>query len=409
MPAVIVFQAVSSRTSGMRRRIRWAGAHRNRARGYEYASPSDLAPAVPGRVSSRMSDPCGTCFAPATRIVSTLERPPLYRSGGVATGVTVSVPATALRADPFPAHYRLAMLLASAQLALVLATAPWYHRYGLEIAWSTALPVFAGHATLIGLWLYFRRYAHHPTKHIVLDVIMATGLLVVLTDVVSPAQYLAVALQRPLVDGWLAQGDAAIGIHVPTLAAWTARHPAVSRLLTASYFSLLPQFFVPILLLGLRFRDRRRLWEYVFHFHFCLVATLAALALFPAECAFLYYGFESTIDQTRFITQFSGLRNGTFHVITFGNLEGLISMPSFHVTGGVMVTWAFRERWGVFLPLIGLNVALVAATFMSGAHYFVDVIASLFLFIASVCIYRRWIEPHSVAGTHECRDSSLMI
>ena len=39
-----------------------------------------------------------------------------------------------------------------------------------------------------------------------------------------------------------------------------------------------------------------------------LEAEAVSLALFPAECAFLFYGFESTIDQTRFIAHFEGLR-----------------------------------------------------------------------------------------------------
>jgi hypothetical protein len=304
------------------------------------------------------------------------------------------MPVPAPRLRRLLARYPLAAPLLATQLLLIAVTVPWYSSYGLHIAWSTAWPLAAAYAVLLASWSYFRRYASHPTKHAVPDVILATLLLLLLTNIVSPAQYLAVALKRPLVDGWLAMADASLGVNVATLAGWTAGHPIVSLLLTACYASLLPQFMAPLLLVGLRFRDRERLWEYIFHFHFCLIATLAALAIFPAECAFIHYGFESTIDQTRFTAQFLALRNGTFHVIRFNEVEGLISMPSFHVAGALIVTWAFRDRRPWFMTLAALNVGLVSATFMSGAHYFADVVASVLLFMGSVIVYRRVIACH---------------
>ncbi len=127
-----------------------------------------------------------------------------------------------------------------------------------------------------------------------------------------------------------------------------------------------------------------------FHFHFCLVVTLLALGLFPAACAFNYYGFESTLEQTRFTAHFVGVRAGTFSVIQFNDMEGLISMPSFHVAAGLMVTWAFRQFRVWLAVLVGLNALMITATFMSGAHYFIDVIATLVLFLASIGVYRKW-------------------
>ena len=67
--------------------------------------------------------------------------------------------------------------------------------------------------------------------------------------------------------------------------------------------------------------------EYAFNFHVCLIVTLIGLALFPAMCAFSYYGFESLIDQTRFIRHFKALRAGSFKVLQLRELEGLITFP----------------------------------------------------------------------------------
>ena len=63
-------------------------------------------------------------------------------------------------------------------------------------------------------------------------------------------------------------------------------------------------------------------------------------------------GFTPTIDQARVVRQIGALRAGTFHVIDFTDLEGLITMPSFHAAGAMMVTWAFRRHRAVFLPLV---------------------------------------------------------
>jgi hypothetical protein len=146
--------------------------------------------------------------------------------------------------------------------------------------------------------------------------------------------------------------------------------------------------WLPVIVLGFILRDRQRLWEFAFHFHICTVITVTCLAIFPAECAFSYYGFESLIDQGRFIRHFNALRAGTFGAVRFDNIEGLISVPSFHVAGALMVTWAFRQLRWILWPLLVLNVVLVASTFMTGAHYVVDMIATLLMFSGSVLLYR---------------------
>jgi hypothetical protein len=275
----------------------------------------------------------------------------------------------------------------------------------LHIDWPTVALLPPAYLALVAAWIYSRRYAGHPRKFIFADVLLATLLLLLLTNIVSPAQYLAVALHRPLIDASLVRADAWLGIDVASLAAWTRAHGTVSFVLSVCYASLLPQFLMPMVVLGLRHRDREGLWEYVFHFHFCLLITLAALALFPAICPYTQMGFTPTIDQARVIRQLAALRAGTFHQIDFTDLEGLITMPSFHAAGALMVTWAFRRHRGLFLTLALVNTGLIAATFMSGVHYFVDVVASGVLFAVSVAAFRVFtrgrVEAPSVAPAPE--------
>jgi membrane-associated phospholipid phosphatase len=93
---------------------------------------------------------------------------------------------------------------------------------------------------------------------------------------------------------------------------------------------------------------------------------------------------------SRVILQIQQLHEGTMKTVRFDELEGLVSFPSFHAAGGLIVTWAFRHRRRFLVPLALLNLALIASTFMSGVHYVIDVIASVPLFAFSVFAYARW-------------------
>lgn len=274
-------------------------------------------------------------------------------------------------------------------VAVLALSAPLYPLLGLSIAWRTLLPQLLLLGMLLGASLTYAAVGG-PHKLIIAETLLATCLLVLFTNIVGAAQYTGVALGLPLVDSWLASADAAMGIHVPALTEWTGAWPLLTLALTLAYFSLLPQFVLALIGLGLRYRDRERLWEYVFHFHFCLTVTLLGVTLLPAACAFSYYGFSSLIDQTRFISHFEGLRAGTLTEIRFDDIEGLISFPSFHVAGGLMVTWAFRHsRWWA-APLVVLNGLLIAATVLTGAHYAIDVVMTVVLFAVSVWLWRVW-------------------
>jgi len=270
-------------------------------------------------------------------------------------------------------------------------TAPLYAVYGLSIgAIGSVLITVAYHVGLAGLWLFYRYLRGGRDGWALSEVICVLLLMIMFTNIASPSQYLAVAMDRPLIDPWLAAADAAFGVHVPSLTAWTAQYPALTLLLRIAYKSLLIQFVGTAILLGMVYRNLERLWEYAFHFHFCLVFTAVSLAIFPAECAFTFYGFESLLDQTRFIRQFEGFRSGAMTEIVWNDLEGMISMPSFHVAGGLMVTWVLRGHRRLLPIALLLNLGMVAATVLCGAHYFIDLVATGLLFGLSVFCYKRW-------------------
>jgi hypothetical protein len=291
---------------------------------------------------------------------------------------------------PRAGWHRLSFTFALVHGALLVATLPAYPWLGLDVDWRSALPLIVFTACVLVAWAYYAFTPATAFERALAETVLVLGLLVALGVIIPPAQYAAAALGRPLIDPVLASADAALGVDVRDLAAWTRAHPTVSRWLTHAYFSLLWQFALIVPVLGVALRDRRALWEYAFHFHFCSVVTLMCFALFPAACAFSYYGFESTIPQTRFLAHFEGVRAGTLTRLEFGRMEGLVSMPSFHVAGAMMITWVCRRHRWLLVPLLILNVALTLATFMSGAHYVVDTLGTVLMVAASVWLWNRW-------------------
>jgi hypothetical protein len=56
----------------------------------------------------------------------------------------------------------------------------------------------------------------------------------------------------------------------------------------------------------------------------------------------------------------------------------------------MIVTWAFRSRPRILVPVIVLNAALLVATSITGVHYVVDVLAAVPLVGVSLAAYRWW-------------------
>ena len=299
----------------------------------------------------------------------------------------------------FLGFHRATAAFVVVQVFLLAISVTGFLQLGLDFDWRELL---TGQIWVIGLfWVMWALHARTPARDrrewVVSETFLVIALLLTFSLIGSPLQYVILEMRMPLADNWLAGVDSLIGVHVPTLVAWTAAHPRLAFVLVAAYGSLLPQFVLPPLLLGCWYRDRGALWEYAWHFQVCLIATLLGLVLLPAAHVFSHYRFEPLIDETRFITQFAAIRSGTMTIIHPHELEGMIEFPSFHAAGGLLITWAFRRyrAWAVALGV--LNLLMIAATVLCGVHYVVDLLASVLIFAASVCLWRRlgirWIEP----------------
>jgi hypothetical protein len=240
---------------------------------------------------------------------------------------------------------------------------------------------------LFAFWMIHRLQPGRPNEWWIAEAALALGIVGMTTSILAPAQYPAAAFARPMITPLLAQGDALFGVHVPSLAAWVRETPIVAATMWFVYGSFLLQMLLVIPVLWYT-RDRRGLWEYVTAYQFCAIVTVLFSGLFPSLVPSMFYGFTATIDESGFYRHFPALRDGTMTVVSMTDLQGLISMPSFHVIGALLVTTAVRRRRWLFGGAVILNGLMIASTFVTGIHFFVDVLGGAVVWVAGLCIYR---------------------
>ncbi|MGX7876855.1 phosphatase PAP2 family protein [Mesorhizobium sp. ORM6] len=223
---------------------------------------------------------------------------------------------------------------------------------------------------------------------------MALTVVTLFSLVLLLVTYLAAATSRPLLDSYLAAGDASLGFDWVAYVRLLNDYPSIDHVLSMAYNSLSVQLLLLPAILALTARSDR-LEELVAHYGVagCLMC-LVTMAV-PAAGAFEFYhpspDILSSFDpgaSVRHLGQLHALR--TLKPFLLEHPEGLVSFPSFHSTLAVIFAYSMRGIRYISLPVYALNAMLVLATFPEGGHYLVDVLAGLA--VAAVAIqFVRWI------------------
>jgi membrane-associated phospholipid phosphatase len=201
--------------------------------------------------------------------------------------------------------------------------------------------------------------------------------------------YAAMATNFPYRDAELYAIDRALRLDRRAYLDFVNSRPLLAELAGYSYQSLLPQFaLVPMVLMVAGQLPRLRRW--MIAFGLALIATSAISVFTPAVAAFVYLDLSPQVYANIASTVYThlptleALRAGTLQSIKLDNLEGLITFPSFHTTGALMFIWAFRSVPFVRGPAAALNVSLILATPIDGAHYFIDLVGGAAVAIAAI-------------------------
>ena len=202
--------------------------------------------------------------------------------------------------------------------------------------------------------------------------------------------YAAASLDRPLWDATLLSWDRAIGFDWHYWLGVLDRRPVVHAVLLVAYLSLLPQWCLAIALLSAA-RAWRSLDIFLLAFGLSGLFTVAIATYMPALSPLVHLGIVPADHpnimlavSNEFAEHTLALRDGTMRMVDLKDATGLVTFPSFHTVGAILLMAAYwplpRWRW----PGLTLNAVMLAAIPIEGSHYIVDVIAGAG--VALVCL-----------------------
>jgi membrane-associated phospholipid phosphatase len=283
---------------------------------------------------------------------------------------------------------------------MALLTAASFALAGLRLDFASNPYVFVAVALLFAIsWFYSSLRPNARLK--ILTASAGQMLLILLFGILLT--YAAVTAKFPYVDANLYAIDNALGFDRHAYLSFFGHRPWLEQTLGLAYFSMLPQFAALPLIMFVA-DDLERLQRMIVAVAVALVITAFVSVFTPSLTAFVFVDLPHLAhvpaDLYTPAPTMEALRAGTFHAVRLDNLEGLVSFPSFHTTAALIFIWTLRRVPYLMWPALALNLALIAATPIDGAHYFIDVaggaVVAAIAVGATYWLCRR--RPHQLAA-----------
>lgn len=266
-----------------------------------------------------------------------------------------------------------------------------------------ALMCGVGGGMLLLAWIYTEK---RPNPVIAAGA-RAAGFLVLFTMLLATMSYLGTSLALPLWDGRFAALDRALGFDWTAHLAFVAAHRWLELPLEVAYHSSLPQVAIVVVALTTSGRAER-LGQFTLLFAVTATVIIVVSSITPAAGAYAWHQPASSLTTSLrdgaagrwHLDDFFALRDGSLRTVPLGNLQGLVSFPSFHTALAIVTLWALRPVRRLTAPAYAMNGALILATLSIGGHYLVDVLGGAAVGIGAIAIVTR-------AYREPLRDSSL--
>ena len=168
-------------------------------------------------------------------------------------------------------------------------------------------------------------------------------------------------------DPLLSRADSAIGFNWPAWFELISANPRLHSALAYAYLSFPVQ--ISVLILYFSYADPKRVHERLLAGMLSVLFIVPIMVLLPAVGAWSQYGV-GVVEPWRH--DILALRAHT--LVTIGETKGIVSFPSFHTAMAVLlINMARGRKWS--LPVLILNLLMIAAVPTEGAHYGVDVVS----------------------------------
>ena len=256
------------------------------------------------------------------------------------------------------------------------------------------IAVMAILAVMLPVPVYWHEKGHEDRREASL-VIFWTA---VLAAILRYPLLVAARLRMPLRDPLFASIDRSLGVNVPAIMQWAARHSWAGIVLNRSYALLLPMLLTAIFLPALTGK-RKEAQEFVAANGIAFAIAVPLFAVFPAVGPWVVYHFAARIDQQQCESLLFALRtSGTFLAMP-GQGTAIMCFPSFHVVWAVLsarTLWGFRS---LRMPASALAALILISTMTTGWHYFVDVLGGLVVAVVSILLARSYLLGMRFKGT----------
>ena len=263
---------------------------------------------------------------------------------------------------------------------------------GFHFAWMSVLPTLGIATVALAVHTFYTRVRPDDIIPVMAE---ALAFLFLIIPPLAILEYPTQALNFPLRDAEFAAMDKAIGFDWMGHVVWVSNHPLIGQCLSVAYHSCMVQLAAVVIVLSLlkRFDELR---EFLWLFVLCAIAVTAIAAVFPAEGAFAFHKPPASlrIGNDAFaglyhLADIRALRDGSLHSISLDKVNGLVTLPSFHVIFAILLAWATRGIRFVFIPAVALNTVVSISAIAIGGHYAIDVITGALMAFAAMYLYQK--------------------
>ncbi|MFK7835413.1 MAG: phosphatase PAP2 family protein [Sulfitobacter sp.] len=265
------------------------------------------------------------------------------------------------------------------------------------IDWESFLPVYGSALGLLAIGIYIRIFKEAARFSALTIALAGYALFGVSMGIVF---HIFMPRPEPVLDEFLLRFDHFFGYHWPDAVVWLATEYAwLGKTLSYIYDSSFAQLIGVIVVLAATGRTQR-LDLLLLTGMIGLILTFVVWQLFPNFSMGIHYPIPSEAENAiRLVTNTAYgelLKDAALNgipVISNGGMLGVVAFPSYHTVMACLVVW-FLIGTVAFWPAVVINIAMIPAIHIHGAHHILDFIGGVAVFFAalwlSAQILKEW-------------------
>lgn len=259
--------------------------------------------------------------------------------------------------------------------------------YSQAIDWESFTPGYGYALALLAIGLYIRVFRSAERFSALTIALSGYALFGVSMGIFF---HMHMPRPEPVLDDFLLRVDHFFGYHWPDAVVWLAReYPGVGTALSHIYMSSFAQLILVILVLGVTGK-LARLDLLLMTGMIGLILTFIVWQVLPNFSMGIHYPIPAEAEEAiRLITDTAyGARlkdaalNG-IPVIANQSMLGVVAFPSYHTVMACLVVW-FLYRTFAFWPAVLINIPMIPAIHIHGAHHILDFVGGIAVFFAAL-------------------------